>query len=151
MLFCCLLVLVKVNHPHRVQIHLHDSETGVPVGACRKTWSHHIVVDNFFGWVSDCSKKWHMVVMSMSEELSSDCVTVTIDQDVVACTPFFKVVQRRDMANYVHKLFQFLCLVQLIAQPFEVFSWICWILQEHPVFIVTGLRIQTNHTQIVCL
>lgn len=79
--------------------------------------------------------------MSMTVELPSDDVGVTVNECIESNSPIIQVTFRRNVADQIYLLSYFFRLAQLAFNPLEHVTRIGWILEKEPVLVVTSLGV----------
>ena len=129
-------------------VNVHDSIRGMT--SALQTWSNKAIVDYLIG-LFYIVKKSKLVIMCVSVKLTSNYITISLDQCSESLTPFIDVVFGRNMSDDPNQLLLFFSFNKLRLQPSKHALWICWVFQKRPVFIVGSLGVQGNNLQIIDL
>lgn len=80
-----------------------------------------------------------MISVSMSVELSTNDVRISISQCIEPHCPIIQSTSWWNVADYVHLLLLLLGFFELAFDPLQHLARICGIPQQEPIFIVLSL------------
>lgn len=108
-------IVHEVNWQHSINIDFIDSERRV-LGTIRRQTRHHEQKIVYFLGVH-ASEGCELVLVSVTEELTSDYVRISVNDGVVDETPVFKAGLRRHVSDYEHFLVVLFSLSQNGLEP----------------------------------